>query len=78
MVARIVQIHYQDHHSQNAAPEDAAEQSTCLNMVYGEVVYEDDEWVKVCHEKTDIDGSTEQWCVTAIRQADVTGVKLLA
>jgi hypothetical protein len=77
-MVRILKLYYQDHYSQEAAlPSQAQEIPTCVNMAIGELVYEDKDWFRLCHERADIDGGSEQWSITSIRKADVTAIQEL-
>ena len=76
-MSRIVKLYYQDHNADTVAPAKALEPPSCLCSAVGEVVYEDDQWIRLCHERSDIDGKDEELAVTAIRKADVTAIEEL-
>lgn len=76
-MTRIVRLWYEDHHADTVAPAKAYDIPSCVCSAIGEVVYEDDQWIRLCHERSDIDGKDEELAVTAIRKADVTAIQEL-
>ena len=43
----------------------------------GEVVAEDEEWIRLVHSKNDVEGTNETWDVDSIRKADITRIEEL-
>ena len=76
-MTRIVKIHYQDHHTETIALAQASEQPSCLCSAIGEVIYEDDQWIRLCHGRNGIDEKDEDLEVIAVRKADVTTIQEL-
>ena len=74
---RIIKLTYQDHNSGAVTLAEAHEPPSCLCSIIGEVVYEDRDWIRICHEHIDIGGEVEEYSVTAIRKADVTRLQEL-
>jgi len=77
MVA-LVKIWYHDHHSQQRqSPEESIEPPSCVNWACGEVVHEDKDWIRICHEKNNMtledegNGNNETWEITTIRKVDI-------
>jgi hypothetical protein len=73
---RPVAVLYYDHHDEhgldNAGMDSAdLEAPPCyLILQVGVVVYEDADWLRLCHEIDDTAGDERYWC-TAIRKGDI-------
>jgi hypothetical protein len=73
-IGKTLKVFYQDHHGLHTDPEEAIS-SSCLNWVLGEVVAEDQEWIRVCHGQADVGGEFEEWEVDSVRVADIVKVE---
>jgi len=75
---RIIQIYYQDHNMDTIPPNRVSDPPSCLCSTIGEVVYEDRDWIRLCHSRNDLGGEAENLEVVTIRKNDVIQLQELA
>ena len=73
----IVKIWFYDHHDLTIRKEENDQAPRCINVAIGEVIFEDQEWLRLRHGITDLEGPSEEWEIHAIRRKDVIKIQCL-
>jgi len=71
----IVKIWFYDHHDLTIRKEENDQAPRCINVAIGEVIFEDQEWLRLRHGITDLEGPSEEWEIHAIRKKDIVRIE---
>jgi hypothetical protein len=69
-----MKVWFHDHHDQTIEKDDS-EVPRCVNVAVGEVVYEDENWIRLRHAINDLDGDAEEWEIHAVLKKDIIRIE---
>ena len=77
-IGKIYDIMYHDHHTMQLSPMQVLEvEPKCINRDIGELVYQDNDWVRIEWSITDMGGDNEIHETCNIRRVDIVTARLV-
>jgi len=77
-LTRTVKVWFRDHNDLTIREEENASPPQCVNVALGEVVFEDDNWLRLRHAINDLEGESEDWQIHAVCKKDIIKVEVLS